>query len=214
MAWFLPKPLLVPDIITINVASCPSKDAVVDGDRVVSWSEFGRGTSQFANALHDLGLAHGDRVVVLMTNSYEMIEAMFGVIRGGYCVVPLNCAITDDAVAGMIENSDAKAVVASGEHIALWNVYCPLNPSAARSDVLHALSFLPTPHNPSWSLATLTLTFLPPRDVTKCGLLHSLSALTWTSWYQLMDKQCILHMGQIIKKIYIYLQKRSFHGVE
>jgi acyl-CoA synthetase (AMP-forming)/AMP-acid ligase II len=118
MAWFSPKPLLVPDIITINVASCPSKDAVVDGDRIVSWSEFGGGTSRIANALHDLGLVHGDRVVVLMTNSYEMIEAMFGIIRGGYCAVPLNCAITDDAVAGMIENSAAKAVVASGEHIA------------------------------------------------------------------------------------------------
>ena len=118
MAWFSPKPLLVPDIITINVASCSSKDAVVDGDRIVSWSEFGDGTSQFANALHDLGLAHGDRVVVLMTNSYEMIEAMFGIIRGGYCAVPLNCAITEDAVAGMIENCAAKAVVASGEHIA------------------------------------------------------------------------------------------------
>lgn len=118
MAWFSPKPLLIPDIITINVASCSSKDAVVDGDRVVSWADFGLGTTRFANALHGLGLVHGDRVLVLMTNSYEMIEAMFGIIRGGYCVVPLNCAITDDAVAGMIENSGARAVVASGQHIA------------------------------------------------------------------------------------------------
>ena len=56
-----------------------------------------------------------------MTNSYEMIEAMFGIIRGGFCAVPLNCSITDDAVAGMIANSDAKAVIASGEHIARIN---------------------------------------------------------------------------------------------
>jgi len=117
MAWFSPKPLLIPDIIAINATSCSTKDAVVDGDRVVSWTQFGAGTVQVANALHNLGLNQGDRVVVLMTNSYEMIEAMFGIIRGGFCAVPLNCAITVDAVAGMIANSDAKAVIASGEHI-------------------------------------------------------------------------------------------------
>ncbi len=117
MAWFSPKPLLIPDIITINATSCPTKDAVIDSDTVVNWKQFGRGTSQIANALHDLGLVHGDRVVVLMTNSYEMIEAMFGTLCGGFCAVPLNCAITDDAVAGMIANSEAKAVIASGEHI-------------------------------------------------------------------------------------------------
>ena len=117
MAWFSPKPLLIPDIMAINEVSCPSKEAVVDGDTAVSWAEFGSGTVQIANALHNLGLERGDRVVVLMTNSYEMVEAMFGIIRGGYCAVPLNCAITDDAVAGMIDNSDAKAAIASGEHI-------------------------------------------------------------------------------------------------
>ncbi len=118
MAWFSPKPLLIPDIMAINEASCLCKDAVVDGDMVVSWAGFGRGTRQVANALRSLGLGHGDRVVVLMSNSYEMVEAMFGIIRGGFCAVPLNCAITDEAIAGMIANSEAKAVIASGEHIA------------------------------------------------------------------------------------------------
>jgi len=118
MAWFAPKPLLIPDIIALNATSLGAKDAVVDGDFIVSWSDFGSGTARFANALYGLGLGHRDRVVILMTNSYEMTEAMFGVIRGGLVAVPLNCAIADDAVAGMIANSEAKAVVASGEHMA------------------------------------------------------------------------------------------------
>jgi len=117
MAWFSPKPLLVPDIIALNAVSCATKDAVVDGDRSISWEQFGNGTLQIANTLDVLGLSQGDRVVVLMTNSYEMIEAMFGIICGGFCAVPLNCAITDDAVAGMIANCNARAIVASDEHI-------------------------------------------------------------------------------------------------
>lgn len=118
MAWFSPKPLLIPDVIALNASSLATKDAVVDGDRVVSWAGFGDGTAQLANALTDLGLVPGDRVIVLMHNSYEMVEAMFGVIRAGLCAVPLNCSITDEAVAGMTANSEARGVIASGEHIA------------------------------------------------------------------------------------------------
>ena len=117
MAWFSPEPLLVPDIIALNAASLNDKAAVVFDGETTSWTAFGRGTSRVANALLDAGLSHGDRVVVLMTNSYEMLEAMFGIIRAGLVTVPLNVAINDAAVAAMIADCGAKAVIASGEHV-------------------------------------------------------------------------------------------------
>ena len=117
MAWFSPQPLLIPDIIAMNTEFLGSKPAVLIDDDEISWQVFGDGTARFANALLDSGLQKGDRVVVLMKNSYEMVEAMFGIIRAGLVAVPLNVSITDDAVAGMIANSEAKAVVASGEHV-------------------------------------------------------------------------------------------------
>ena len=117
MAWFEPRPLLIPDIIAMNQVHLCAKPAVVIDDQEISWADFGAGTARFANALHASGLQKGDRVIVLMTNSYEMLEAMFGVIRAGLVAVPLNVSITDDAVAGMIHNSSARAVIASGEHV-------------------------------------------------------------------------------------------------
>ena len=117
MAWFQPKPLTVPDIIALNAEFLNAKTAWVDGERRESWRAFGAGTARVANALADAGLAKGDRVVVLMKNSYEMAEIMFGIIRGGFVAVPLNVSISDAAVAGMIDNSAARAVFASGEHI-------------------------------------------------------------------------------------------------
>jgi len=117
MAWFTPRPLLIPDIIAMNQAHLCNKAAIVIDDEEISWADFGAGTARFANALHASGLHKGDRVVVLMKNSYEMLEAMFGVIRAGLVAVPLNVSITDDAIAGMIGNSKAKAVIASGEHV-------------------------------------------------------------------------------------------------
>ncbi|MCG8370962.1 MAG: AMP-binding protein [Proteobacteria bacterium] len=117
MAWFSPKPLLIPDIIAMNQAFLGAKPAVIVDDEEISWTAFGEGAARVANALRDSGLAQGDRVVVFMQNSYEMVEAMFGIIRAGLVAVPLNVSITDDAVAGMIGNSDARAVIASGEHV-------------------------------------------------------------------------------------------------
>ena len=117
MAWFSPQPLLIPDIIEINQRFLGDKAAVVIDDTEISWSAFGEGTARFANALLNSGLSKGDRVVVLMKNSDEMVEAMFGIIRAGLVAVPLNVSITDEAIGGMVSNSDARAVVASGEHV-------------------------------------------------------------------------------------------------
>ncbi len=117
MAWFSHHPVLIPDILTWNQEFLRDKPAVIIDDDIISWSEFGAGTARFANGLIDAGLTKGDRVVVLMENSYEMAEAMFGVIRAGCVAVPLNVWITDEAVAGMVANSEARAVIASGEHV-------------------------------------------------------------------------------------------------
>ena len=117
MAWFAPHPVLIPDILAQNEAFLRDKPAVIIDDEVRSWGEFGSGTARFANALVDAGLTKGDRVVVLMNNSYEMVEAMFGVIRAGCVAVPLNVSIADEAVATMAADSEAKVIIASGEHV-------------------------------------------------------------------------------------------------
>lgn len=117
MGWFSPKPLTIPDVLTANAEYIGNKPAVICDDEEMSWSEFGAGISRVANAPLDSGLRKGDRVVVLMKNGAEMAEAMMGIIHGGMVAVPLNVSITDAAVAGMIANSGARAIVACNEHV-------------------------------------------------------------------------------------------------
>lgn len=83
--------------------------------RTLSWRDFDAGTNRVANSLHATGVRRGDRVAVLMHNSLEMLEAMWGVIKAGAVVVPLNLSITDDAVAAMVADAAAVAVLASDE---------------------------------------------------------------------------------------------------
>ena len=63
MAWFSPKSVLIPDILTWNQEFLCDKPAVIIDDDVISWSEFGSGTARFANSLIDTGLVKGDRAV-------------------------------------------------------------------------------------------------------------------------------------------------------
>lgn len=118
MAWFSPDGALLPDIIALNGRWLHGKPAVVlDGD-TVSWAQFADRTAQVANGLLGAGLEPGDRVVILMTNSLEMAEAIFGALRAGATVVPLNVSVTNEAVRGMINDSGARAVIASDAHVA------------------------------------------------------------------------------------------------
>ena len=55
MAWFSPKPLLIPDILSLNSRFLRDKPAVIIDDATVSWTEFGNGTARVANALLDSG---------------------------------------------------------------------------------------------------------------------------------------------------------------
>jgi acyl-CoA synthetase (AMP-forming)/AMP-acid ligase II len=117
MTWFSTEPALLPDVIALNSRWLPGKPAVIADGVTLSWREFGDRTAQVANGLLGCGLAQGDRVVLLMSNSPEMADAICGAMRAGLVVVPLNVSITNDAVRNMITDSGARAVIASDEHI-------------------------------------------------------------------------------------------------
>lgn len=117
MAWFSPERAFLPQIIALNGRWLQSKPAVVADGETVSWAEFDRRTAKVANGLVDAGLVKGDRVVLLMTNSVEMAEAIFGSMRAGLTVVPFNVSVTDETVRNMIADSGARAVIASDEHV-------------------------------------------------------------------------------------------------
>ena len=116
-AYDVPRPL-IPDLIAQHGRWQASKPALLCGERRLTWREFDRATSQVANGLRAAGLGPGSRVAVLMANSAEMAEVLFGCGRARVSVVPINLSVTDAAVAAMIRDSGATAVAASGEHCA------------------------------------------------------------------------------------------------
>jgi long-chain acyl-CoA synthetase len=107
--------VLIPDLLASHARFQPRKEAVICGDVRRSWAEFDANISRVAHALAAQGLGRGDKVAVLMGNSVEILEVVFGIVRAGACAVPLSGLLTGDQLAALISDSGAVAAFATPE---------------------------------------------------------------------------------------------------
>lgn len=93
--------------------SHPNHDAVVCGDRRISWQAFDLRINKVANALIQSGIGKGDRVALLATASIEYLEVFMGTLRAGACLVPLSSMASPTALEKMVQDSGAKVLILS-----------------------------------------------------------------------------------------------------
>src|SRR5262245_29890621 len=93
----------------------PEKVGVVDGDRRITYREFGQRVYRLASALRGRGIGAGDRVALLLRNSLEMLEAHFAVPQLGAVMVPINVRLSASEIQYILEHSGARALLLDGE---------------------------------------------------------------------------------------------------
>jgi len=108
--------VFIPEQLAAYGRFTPDKTAVVCGADQRTWRAFTQNIDRVANALIASRIKRGDKVVVVMGNSIEMLETVFGVVRAGACVVPLSGLLTGDQMSGLIVDCDANTVIASAEY--------------------------------------------------------------------------------------------------
>ncbi len=89
----------------------PSRVAIKQGARALTYRELGEQVNRLANGLLGLGLSRGDRVALLMWNCPEYVVCDFAVATAGLVKVPLNHLLTRDEVAFRIQDSEASAII-------------------------------------------------------------------------------------------------------
>ena len=85
-----------------------------DGQEVREYTNFdiARDAAQFALGLQKLGIEKGDRVIVLMVNSIEVVIAYQAIARVGGIIIPVMPLLKGPEVRFIAENSGAKAIAA------------------------------------------------------------------------------------------------------
>ena len=109
--------LTFPDVIAQNARYMGAKTCVVCGDERVTWAEFDVRTNKVANALIALGLTKGDRVCLHMSTSIPMFELLWGTIKAGGVIAPLNVMMARDSLPLMIDNAGATFLFADASTI-------------------------------------------------------------------------------------------------
>lgn len=95
-----------------KVRTVPTKTWLIYEDRrggiqQYTYAEFARRVYRAANALTDLGVRPGDKLVVHLTNSPELLELWFGAAAMGAVVVPVNTLSSVDELEYLTAHSES-----------------------------------------------------------------------------------------------------------
>ncbi|MBM3486222.1 MAG: AMP-binding protein [Alphaproteobacteria bacterium] len=93
----------------------PEREAVVCGDRRVSFAALHEQSSRLANALVARGQKLGDRVALYLPNGAELVEAMAAVAKSGGVIVPISTRLAPAEVAFIFEDCTPRFILFTPE---------------------------------------------------------------------------------------------------
>src|SRR3954451_4990025 len=102
-----------------RAAEAPQREAVVAGDARATYAQLDAAADRFAAALLEAGVARGDRVLLVLPNRLEAAVAVYGVLRTGAAISPLNPTIKAGKLAYVVKDSGAAALVADASTAAV-----------------------------------------------------------------------------------------------
>lgn len=90
----------------------PEKPAYHFLGKDTSYAEFDQSVSMFASALQDFGVNRGDHVALLLGNTPHFLISLYATMRIGATAIPINPIYSTDEISYILDNSDAKVVIA------------------------------------------------------------------------------------------------------
>ena len=89
----------------------PEKPAIIFEEKRISYKTLNKRTHQLGRALLATGLKKGDKVAILLENSPEVLECIFGITRIGAVCVILNARLRSTELEYILNHSDSKVFI-------------------------------------------------------------------------------------------------------
>ncbi|WP_336084315.1 non-ribosomal peptide synthase/polyketide synthase [Nocardia sp. SSK8] len=99
---------LLPDLLAAAVATAPEREAVADGERLLTYRELDRASSRLARVLIDAGIGPDDIVAVGIPRSIDSVLAVWAVAKAGAAWLPVDPSYPLDRIAHMVTDSGAR----------------------------------------------------------------------------------------------------------
>jgi fatty-acyl-CoA synthase len=119
-------PLSPLSFIARTAAVYPQHIASIHGERRITWAETYDRCRKLASALSQRGIGKGDTVAAMLPNVPAMFEMHFGVPMKGAVLNTLNTRLDAEAIAFMLQHSEAKVLFTDREFSAVVEKALPL----------------------------------------------------------------------------------------
>ena len=97
--------------IAFHAKNLSEKKAIISEYGERTFQELNENSNRYANFLLEKGLSPGDGVAIVCKNRPEFLEALFGPLRVGLRITPINWHLTPEEICYIVENCEAKVVV-------------------------------------------------------------------------------------------------------
>ncbi|MDD3266123.1 MAG: long-chain-fatty-acid--CoA ligase [Burkholderiales bacterium] len=98
-----------------NAKSLPSKKIIHDGNITLTNSELLDHIDSIASFLKDKGVRKGDKIAIVMGNSWQYIANIFAISKVGAVAVLINNFLKEDEIAYILNDSQSSMLFASGK---------------------------------------------------------------------------------------------------
>ena len=115
------------DLMHATVEVHGDREAIVDGERRLTFAEWDRAAGGVASALVDRGVRKGDVVCLRLPSSVEYAVCYQAAMRLGAITSGINPRLGPDETAGILEQARPRVVITDDDDIARW---CELGPPA------------------------------------------------------------------------------------
>jgi non-ribosomal peptide synthetase component F len=112
---------LVHDLLTASAGSFPTRPAVIDGDRSVTYAELEETANRLAHLLGAHGVRHGDRVGLYLDKSLEAVVGIYGILKAGGTYVPLDPGAPPPRLGVIAQDAGLRCLITGTEKAGEWD---------------------------------------------------------------------------------------------
>jgi acyl-CoA synthetase (AMP-forming)/AMP-acid ligase II len=103
--------LQVNHFLSNSANSFPDKKAVWYKDNWLTYYEIESLSNKLSNYLKERGITRGDRISILLENSFDYIIAYYAILKAGAITVALNTETKKDGLVYLLNDSESKAII-------------------------------------------------------------------------------------------------------
>ncbi len=119
-------PHLLHHLLAESAARDPDRIAIAFRDRVMTYGELNRRSSQVSSALNKMGVRAGDRIGIFMSKSVESLVFLFGILKSGAVYVPIDSLAPQSRVEYIINNCAIRIMFTASDGAKKLSPFCEM----------------------------------------------------------------------------------------